>query len=84
MGACIIGAIGVLARSTLLIAASVVLLILSCIRYKPSPPTNYSEKFGPADPEEDTGEGFGTMMAEQGVRDDGENDEDSSAKKNNE
>ncbi len=50
MGACIIGTIGVVVHSNILIGCAVVLLILSCIRSRHSAPTNYAEKFGPPDP----------------------------------
>lgn len=52
LGSCIIGSIGVFAHSTLLIIAAVALLVLSCVRYSTTPPTNYREKFGPPDPDE--------------------------------
>lgn len=50
LGACIIGIIGIVVHSSLLVGAAVVLLLLSCLRNSPHVPTNYTEKFGPADP----------------------------------
>ena len=50
LGACIIGMIGTITHSNILIGGAVVLMLLSCIRYAQTPPTNYTEKFGPPDP----------------------------------
>lgn len=62
LGACIVGGIGVIADSKVLISASVLLLIFSCVRYRQTPPTNYTEKFGPADPDESGDGGFGALL----------------------
>ena len=75
LGACIIGTIGILAQSNILIAASVILLVFSGVRYKQTPATNYTEKFGPPDPDATPTAGFGAMLQENGLDSEGEKKE---------
>lgn len=65
LGACIVGGIGVFADSKVLISASVLLLIFSCVRYRQTPPTNFTEKFGPVDPDDSGEEGFGALLVKR-------------------
>ena len=51
-GASIVGTIGILVHSNLLIAVAVLLLIFSGVRFPHSAPTNYTEKFGPPEPDD--------------------------------
>ena len=69
LGACIIGMIGTITHSPILIGGAVVLMLLSGVRYPHSPPTNYTEKFGPPDPSglpaEDTRTPFTEILSQE-------------------
>jgi hypothetical protein len=72
LGASIIGIIGVVTHSNILIGCAVFLLLLSCLRYRASPPTNYTEKFGPAEPSGAPSENVATPFTEARDREDRE------------
>ena len=75
LGACIIGTIGVIVHSNLLISGAVVMLLLSCVRYRQSAPTNYTEKFGPPDPSDLSADEIATPFTEDLTDDDQESED---------
>ena len=70
LGACVIATIGILIDSNILFVTAVVLLLFSSARYPQSAPTNYTEKFGPPDPDDEAADPPVTPFTEKQSQDD--------------